>query len=66
MKFTHRWLCEHLDTELSPETLGRKLTMAGLELEGLQARGGSLDAVVVGELLAVERHPDADRLTVCQ
>lgn len=66
MKFTQQWLADHIATDLGPETIGAKLTMAGLELDGLHDLGAGLESVVVGELLAVEPHPDADRLTCCK
>ena len=66
MKFTHRWLLQHIDTDLSPQAIGDKLTQAGLELEGLTDLSRGLEHVQTGLLLEVSPHPDADRLTLCQ
>ena len=66
MKFTHRWLLQHIDTDLSPQAVGDKLTQAGLELEGLTDLSQGLAHVQTGLLLEVMPHPDADRLTLCK
>ncbi|MEO5340762.1 MAG: phenylalanine--tRNA ligase subunit beta [Magnetococcus sp. MYC-9] len=66
MKFTHRWLLQHIQTDLSPQTIGERLTMAGLELEGLTDLRQALAGVQSGRLLEVAPHPAADRLTLCQ
>lgn len=66
MKFTYRWLREHLACTLDAPTLGERLTMAGLELDALQDLSRGLSRVHVGVLEVVAPHPAADRLTVCQ
>lgn len=66
MKFTHRWLLQHIDTDLPPQAIGDKLTLAGLELEGLTDLSRGLERVQTGSLLDVVPHPDANRLTLCQ
>ena len=66
MKFTHRWLLQHIHTDLSPQALGDMLTLAGLELEGLVDLSQGLAHVQTGRLLEITRHPNADRLTLCQ
>lgn len=66
MKFTLDWLKQHLPLTLPPRELADRLTMAGLELESLAHLGAGLDRVQVGTLERVEKHPDADRLTLCQ
>ncbi|MEO5363145.1 MAG: phenylalanine--tRNA ligase subunit beta [Magnetococcus sp. DMHC-8] len=66
MKFTHRWLLQHLSTGLSPQAIGERLTLAGLELEGLTDLRQGLERVQTGVLLEVLPHPNADRLTLCQ
>lgn len=65
MQFSERWLRSLVETDLSMHALGHTLTMAGLELEALQPAAPAFDGVVVAEILAAERHPDADRLQVC-
>jgi phenylalanyl-tRNA synthetase beta chain len=60
------WLSEWVDAGLDPGALASRLTMSGLEVESIEPAAGEFQGVVVGEVLAVERHPDADKLTVCQ
>jgi phenylalanyl-tRNA synthetase beta chain len=66
MKISERWLREWVDPELSSEQLLHKLTMAGLEVDGAEAAGGSFTGVVVGQVLDVEPHPAADKLQICR
>jgi phenylalanyl-tRNA synthetase beta chain len=53
-----------VDFDLTPEQLAERLTLLGMEVKGIEARGSDWSNVVVGELLAVEKHPRADRLTL--
>ena len=66
MKFSENWLRELVDITDDREALLHRLTMAGLEVEGVEALGVSLDGVVVAEIVACEQHPAADKLRVCQ
>ena len=66
MKVPLSWLKEYVDFELSPKELASLLTFSGTEVEGIKTIGGDFTGIVVGEVLSVERHPNADRLTVCQ
>ena len=66
MKIAESWLREWVDPDLDTETLGHRLTMLGLELDGLERAGEGLDGVIVGEVLDVAPHPDADRLRICR
>lgn len=66
MKFTLNWLKEYIDTELSAGELAERLTMLGLEVDSVCDLHTELDGIVVGEVLHVANHPDADRLTVCR
>jgi phenylalanyl-tRNA synthetase beta chain len=66
MRVSLNWLKEYVDIELAPRELGQLLTMRGLEVETVEPLGHSLEGVVVGKLLAVEPHPHADRLSLCQ
>jgi phenylalanyl-tRNA synthetase beta chain len=66
MKFTLQWLQDHIDTDLDPKIIGEKLTMAGLELDGLTDLGAGLDKVQSGTIITVDPHPNADRLTSCK
>ena len=66
MIVTYNWLKEFVDFDMDPQPLADRLTMAGLEVEGMVATGAGLDSVIVARLESVAPHPDADRLTVCQ
>lgn len=66
MIVTYNWLKEFVDFDMSPQQLADRLTMLGLEVEGMVEIGAGLDSVIVARLDSVEQHPDADRLTVCQ
>jgi phenylalanyl-tRNA synthetase beta chain len=66
MKFSENWLRSLVDIAADGDTLVHRLTMAGLEVEGVEPVGASLDGVVVGEIVGCEKHPNADKLRVCQ
>lgn len=66
MKFSENWLRTWVNPALSSEALGHQLTMAGLEVEALEAVAPAFNNVVVAEVLEVVKHPNADRLNVCQ
>ncbi|MEW6257856.1 MAG: phenylalanine--tRNA ligase subunit beta [Pseudomonadota bacterium] len=65
MKFTLSWLKEHLDTPASLDEILERLTLIGLEVEGVEDKGKALAPFVVGEVLTAEKHPNADKLRVC-
>jgi phenylalanyl-tRNA synthetase beta chain len=65
MQFSERWLRSFVDPPLSSDELAHLLTMSGLEVEACQPVAPRFSGVVVGQVLAVERHPNADRLSVC-
>ena len=56
------WLRDYVDVELSPEQLAEQLTLRGMEVQGITVSGADWTDVVVGRLLSVERHPNADKL----
>jgi phenylalanyl-tRNA synthetase beta chain len=66
MKFSEKWLREFVDPPIGTEELAHRLTMIGHEVEAVLPLGQGLDGVIIGEVLDVKRHPDADRLSVCQ
>ena len=66
MKFSEKWLREWVDPPVPTEGLVEQLTMAGLEVDSVEPAGVAIDGVVVGEVVSVEPHPDADKLRVCQ
>ena len=65
MKFSVNWLREFVDLPKKPEEIAELLTRAGVEIENIEARGVNIDQVIVSQITASSRHPDADRLTVC-
>lgn len=67
MRLSYQWLCEYVDIrDVSPSELAEKLTSVGLEVESIDPRNQGVQGVVVGEVLACEKHPNADKLNVCQ
>ena len=66
MKFTLSWLREHLDTQASVEDICEALTDLGLEVEGVENPLDALKEFKIGFVKSAEKHPDADRLRVCQ
>jgi len=66
MKITLNWLKEYVDFDWSPDQLTERLTMLGLEVEGVETVGGAFDGVVVAQVLTRDRHPNADKLSVCR
>jgi phenylalanyl-tRNA synthetase beta chain len=60
------WLREYVDLPASVDELCEKLTMLGLEIESVERRGEDVKNVVVGKILSVDRHPDADKIVVCK
>ena len=65
MNVPENWLRDFVDVKLSTEKLAHLLTMSGVEVESCAPVAAPFKGVVVGEILAVERHPNADKLTVC-
>lgn len=66
MKLSEQWLHEWINPAISREALSAKLTMAGLEVDALTPVAAEFSGVVVGEIIQAEKHPEADRLKVCQ
>jgi phenylalanyl-tRNA synthetase beta chain len=66
MKFSENWLRTFANPPLDTQQLAHALTFAGLEVEEIEPAAPIFDRVVVGEVLSVEKHPGADRLSVCQ
>lgn len=66
MKFSETWLRTFVNPSISRDDLSHLLTMAGLEVEELDPVAPAFDQVVVAHVLSVVKHPDADRLNVCQ
>jgi phenylalanyl-tRNA synthetase beta chain len=66
MKFSENWLRQHVATPASRDELAATLTAIGLEVEELTVLGAGLDGVVVARIVECAKHPEADRLQVCQ
>ncbi len=66
MKILSSWLKEFVDVDWSPERVTEDLTMVGLEVEGHEDPAATYAGFVVGHVMSCEKHPKADRLTVCQ
>ncbi len=65
MKISENWLREWADPELNTEQLVAQLTMAGLEVDSVEAAAPTLNKLVVAEVVSCEKHPDADKLNLC-
>lgn len=66
MKFSVQWLREWVNPAVDADQLAAQFTMAGLEVDAVESVAGDFSGVVVGEILSVEPHPDAQKLRVCQ
>jgi len=66
MKFSEHWLRTLVDPPIDSDSLAHALTMAGLEVEARAKAAPAFSGVVAARVLSVDRHPNADRLTVCR
>lgn len=66
MKVTLNWLKEYVDFDWSPEELTERLTMLGVEVEGVDIISGAFEGIVVAEVLEKGQHPNADKLSLCK
>ena len=66
MKVTLNWLKQYVDFDWSPEELRERLTMLGLEVESMQKLGGEFEGVVVAQVITRDKHPNADKLSLCR
>ncbi len=66
MKLSEAWLREWVNPAIDLDELVAKVTMAGLEVDAVEPVAGDFSHVVVGEIVSIEQHPDADKLRVCQ
>jgi phenylalanyl-tRNA synthetase beta chain len=66
MKFSVNWLAEFVDLPKNAEEIADLLTRAGVETENIETRSAKIDKVIVSQVTASSRHPNADRLTVCE
>src|SRR6266436_9488961 len=66
MKATFNWLRKYVDFDWSPEELAERLTMLGIEVEGVQKLAGAFEGVVVAQVITCDKHPNADKLSLCR
>jgi len=66
MRLTINWLKDFVDIDMEPEELAHLLTMTGLEVEEIQPCGHGLEGVVAARVISFEKHPNADRLSLCR
>src|SRR5262245_48253723 len=66
MKVTLNWLKQYVDFNWSPEELRDRLPLIGIEVASFQKLGGEFEGVVVAQILSSNKHPNADKLSVCR
>ncbi len=66
MKLSLKWLKDYVDITPDPKEYSEALTITGSKVEGFECVGDKIKNVVVGKILKIEKHPDADKLVVCQ
>lgn len=66
MKVPYSWLKDYVEINVSPKELGDKLTLTGSQLEELIVQGDVIKNVVTGKITKIEKHPDAEKLSICQ
>ena len=66
MRVSYNWLKDYVKFDISPNELAEKLTMAGLEVEEVISLLPKFEGVIVGHVLSVSRHPNADKLSLCR
>lgn len=66
MKISENWLREWVNPQISTDELVEQLTMLGLEVDDVLPAAGDFTKVVIAEIVSIEKHPDADKLNVCQ
>src|SRR6266478_3787795 len=66
MKVTLNWLKQYVDFDWAPEQLAERLTMIGIEVEGLEKVAGEFEGIVVAQVVSRDKHPNADKLSLCR
>jgi len=66
MKFSEQWLREWVNPQVDTNTLAEQLTMAGLEVDSIEPAAPAFNNIVVGKVVSITPHPEADRLNVCK
>ena len=65
MNLSMKWLQEFVDLQVEPRAFSEAVTMSGSKVEGYEIEGEGISGIVVGKVLSIEKHPDADKLVVC-
>lgn len=66
MKISLNWLRDYIQTDLNDTEIADKLTLTGLEVDEIEPTGSDFAGIVVGEVLSTKKHPNADKLTLCE
>lgn len=66
MKLSYNWLKDYIETTAAPEELADILTFIGIEVEKIERKGAAFQSIIVGKVESVEKHPNADKLSVCK
>lgn len=66
MKVPVIWLKDYVDIDISPKDLGDRLTLSGSKVEEVAVTGDEIQNVVTGKIIKIEKHPDAEKLSICQ
>jgi len=66
MIITLSWLKQHLDTTAKPSQITERLTKIGLEVESIRSSNGDLDKFIICKIIKSEKHPNADKLKLCE
>ena len=66
MRVSLNWIKDYVDIDMDVHELAQRLTMTGLEVEGIEHVGHSLEKIIVAKILEIQKHPKADRLVICQ
>lgn len=66
MNLSMKWLSDYVDIDAAPHDFCEAITMSGSKVEGYTIEGSEISNVIVGKILSIEKHPDADKLVVCQ
>lgn len=66
MNLSMKWLSEFTPADMPVKAFADAMTMSGSKVEGFETEGAKIENIVVGKILSIEKHPDADKLVVCQ
>lgn len=65
MRVSYNWLKDYVDVDITPQELADKLTLSGIAVDAVEDLGAELDKIVIGRIVKIEKHPNADKLSVC-